>query len=43
MYSIGRSFKGKDLWLLELSNRKTKPAEDKPGYYIDGGDPLPAS
>jgi len=37
MYSIGRSFKGKELWLLELSNRKTKPAEDKPGYYIDGG------
>src|SRR5262245_38795911 len=37
MYSIGRSLKGKELWLLELSNRKSKPAEDKPGYYVDGG------
>jgi hypothetical protein len=37
MYSIGRSLKGKELWVLELSNRKTKPAEDKPGYYVDGG------
>lgn len=37
MYSIGRSLKGKELWVLELTSRKTKPAEDKPGYYVDGG------
>jgi hypothetical protein len=37
LYSIGRSYEGKDLWMLEVTNRKTKPAEEKPGYYIDGG------
>ena len=35
--SIGRSFKGQDLWVVELTNRKTKTPGDKPGYYIDGG------
>lgn len=37
MYSIGKSLKGKELWVLELTSRKTKAAEDKPGYYVDGG------
>jgi len=37
MYSIGKSLKGKDLWVLELTSHKAKAAEDKPGYYIDGG------
>jgi hypothetical protein len=37
MYSIGRSLKGKELWVLELTNRRTRPAEEKPGYYVDGG------
>jgi hypothetical protein len=37
MYSIGKSYAGKDLWMLELTNRKIKAAADKPGYYIDGG------
>lgn len=37
MYSIGRSFQGRELWVLELTNVKAKPAEEKPGYYIDGG------
>jgi hypothetical protein len=35
--SIGKSFKGQDLLVIELTNRlKGSPAE-KPGYYIDGG------
>ena len=34
--SIGKSYKGRDLWAIVLSNPKTGPAERKPGYYIDG-------
>ena len=35
--SIGKSFKGQDLWVVELTNRKLKTPEEKPAYYIDGG------
>lgn len=34
--SIGKSYKGKDIWGIILNNPKTGPAEQKPGYYIDG-------
>jgi len=34
---IGKSFKGQDLLVIELTNRKNKAPEEKPGYYIDGG------
>jgi len=34
--SIGRSFLGKEIWGVILNNPKTGPAENKPGYYIDG-------
>lgn len=34
--SIGRSVQGRDLWAVILNNPKTGPAENKPGYYIDG-------
>ncbi len=34
--SIGKSFQGRDLWAIILTNPKTGPAERKPGYYIDG-------
>ena len=37
MNSIGKSYQGQDLWVLELTNTSTKPAADKPAYYIDGG------
>jgi hypothetical protein len=37
LHNIGKSWKGKDLWLLELTNRRLKPAAEKPAYYIDGG------
>lgn len=36
LHSIGKSGKGRDLWLMEITNFKTGPGEDKPGYYIDG-------
>ncbi len=36
LYPIGKSYEGRDLWMLELTNSATGPADDKPGYYIDG-------
>lgn len=34
---IGKSFKGQDLLVVELTNRRNRAPEEKPGYYIDGG------
>lgn len=34
--SIGRSFEGRELWLLEVTNRRRGPAHHKPGFYLDG-------
>jgi hypothetical protein len=34
--SIGRSYEGRNIWVLEITDSKTKSAEDKPGFYIDG-------
>jgi hypothetical protein len=36
LQSIGKSFAGRDIWAIILTNPKTGPAEKKPGYYIDG-------
>lgn len=36
LYSIGKSHEGRDLWIMELTNQATGPADEKPGYYIDG-------
>jgi len=36
MQSIGRSFEGRDLWLITLNNPKTGPDTAKPAMYIDG-------
>jgi murein tripeptide amidase MpaA len=35
MYSIGKSYEGRDIWAVELTNRSTGAAADKPGFYID--------
>ncbi len=35
--AIGKSYRGQDLLVVELTNRKTRAPEEKPGYYIDGG------
>ena len=35
MFSIGKSFRDRDLWMMELTNQATGAAETKPGYYID--------
>ena len=36
LYSIGKSFKGADLMVMEVTNREAGPAEEKPGFYVDG-------
>jgi murein tripeptide amidase MpaA len=35
LVSIARSFGGRDVWLVEITNPDTGPAAEKPGYYID--------
>jgi len=34
--SVGKSYEGKDIWLLEITDLSTGPADEKPGFYIDG-------
>ncbi len=36
LHTIGKSFLGKDLLVLEITNRKTGEAARKPAYWIDG-------
>ena len=36
LYSIGKSYQGRDIWLIEISNRKKGIPEEKPGLYING-------
>lgn len=37
LYSIGKSWKGEDLMLIEVTNEETGPAAEKPALYLDGG------
>jgi len=34
--SIGKSFEGRDIWVVAVTNRKTGDAETKPAMWIDG-------
>jgi murein tripeptide amidase MpaA len=34
--SIGRSYEGRDIWLLALTNLNTGPDTDKPAFWCDG-------
>jgi len=34
--SIGRSFEGRDIWLVTATSRASGPALDKPAFWIDG-------
>ena len=36
LYSIGKSYEGRDLWCLEVTNRSTGDPSRKPAMYIDG-------
>lgn len=35
LYTIGRSYEGRDIWMAEVTNFRTGPAADKPALYID--------
>jgi murein tripeptide amidase MpaA len=35
MFSIGKSFRDRELWIMEIGNKKTGDPSDKPAYYID--------
>ena len=34
--SIGKSFEGRDVWLVTLTNAATGPAREKPALWVDG-------
>src|ERR687895_513196 len=34
--SIGKSYEGREIWLAELTNAETGPADDKPAFWVDG-------
>ncbi|MDI6846304.1 MAG: M14 family metallopeptidase [Candidatus Saccharicenans sp.] len=36
LQSIGKSYRGRDIWAVIITNPATGPAERKPGFYIDG-------
>jgi Zinc carboxypeptidase len=35
LYSIGQSFVGREVWVMEITNPQTGSAETKPAYYLD--------
>jgi hypothetical protein len=37
LYSIGESYRGQPLMVMEITNEATGRAEDKPALYVDGG------
>ena len=36
LYSIGQSTEGRELWLIEITDKKTGPSDEKPAVYVDG-------
>lgn len=36
LQSIGHSYEGREIWLLEITNQGTGKAADKPGFWVDG-------
>ena len=36
LYSVGRSFEGRDIWQVTITNKATGPDTDKPAMYIEG-------
>ncbi len=36
VYSIGKSYKGREVWLAEITARNTIPADEKPAFWVDG-------
>lgn len=36
MYSVGKTYEGRDIWCLEVTNKHAGRALDKPAIYVDG-------
>ena len=36
LHNIGQSGAGRDLWVIEITNKATGPGDDKPALWIDG-------
>lgn len=36
LLSIGKSYEGRDIWLLEVTHKLSGPASDKPAFWCDG-------
>src|ERR687894_363184 len=34
--SVGKSVEGREIWLVELTNARTGPADEKPAFWVDG-------
>jgi murein tripeptide amidase MpaA len=34
--SIGQSYEGREIWLMELTSAETGPAAEKPAFWVDG-------
>jgi murein tripeptide amidase MpaA len=34
--SIGKSYEGREIWLMELTSTTTGPASEKPAFWVDG-------
>lgn len=37
LVSVGKSFEGRDIWQLTLTNKKTGKDTDKPAFFMEGG------
>jgi len=37
MESVGRSWEGRDIWLLTLTNQETGPDNEKPAFFVEAG------
>lgn len=37
LISIGKSYQGKDIWLLEISRQQPGPVKEKPAIFVGGG------
>lgn len=37
LYSVGRSFEGRDIWQITITNKKTGKDTDKPAFFLEGG------
>jgi len=36
LYSVGKSFEGRDIWQITITNKATGPDTDKPAMFIEG-------